>query len=360
VQTYNLREWSDLHEYFLKLLQIHELIVLLHDGAEGALHIADVGNFEVDSFEHDLASLRDAAQLADVAISFEDGNSKFKHTALSAYNLEKRTLVDCQEYVSVKTRSFNSMNALLSSFLDAWTSLRSNFLQTFLSMLGIIIGVGALVAMLSLIDGLEQLARDQIAGKTALENMSISVNTSRKIDGIRVDRDTVAVFSQTLLEELSAELPYEASAQLSVGGSAIGYARDTQELGITYRAVTFPVVDKAFELVGGRWPDSNATKASPSTVVEALVNHELALKLVAPDTNAVAALGSTFQLLGGTLKVVGVAEKSDKIGVNGTLFGYNQLAAFPEAEPGAGQIQLAFASVEDLSLIHISEPTRPY
>jgi len=215
-------------------------------------------------------------------------------------------------------------------------------------MLGIIIGVGALVAMLSLIDGLEQLARDQIAGKTALENMSISANTTRKIDGIRVDRDTVATFSQALLEELSTELPYEASAQFSVGGSAIGYARDTQELGITYRAVTFPVIDKAFELAAGRWPDSSAAAASPTTVVEALVNHQLALKLVSPDTIATAALGSTIELLGGTLKVVGVAEKSDKIGVNGALFGYNQLAAFPEAEPGAGQIQLAFVSVEDV------------
>jgi len=178
--------------------------------------------------------------------------------------------------------------------------------------------------------------------------MAITVNTTRKIDGIRVDRDTVAVFSQTLLNELSDELPYEAKSQLSVGGSAIGHARDTLELGITYRAVTFPIVDNAFELAGGRWPDSSASTAGASTVVEVLVNHQLALKLVAPDTNAVAALGSTIQFLGGTLKVVGVAEKSDKIGVNGILFGYNQLAALPEAVQGAGQIQLAFASVEDV------------
>ncbi|MFK8057352.1 MAG: ABC transporter permease [Saprospiraceae bacterium] len=240
------------------------------------------------------------------------------------------------------------MNALLSSFSDAWTSLRSNFLQTFLSMLGIIIGVGALVAMLSLIDGLEQLARDQISGKTSLENMSISANTHKRIDDIRVKKDTVAVFTQALMESLLTELPQEATGQLSVGGSALGSSRDTQQLGITYRAVTFPVIDKEFELAGGRWPDSAAATATSTTVVEALVNYKLALKLVAPDTVATAAIGSTFQLLGGTLKVVGVAEKSDKIGVNGTLFGYNQLPALPEATPGGGQLQLSFASVEDV------------
>lgn len=215
-------------------------------------------------------------------------------------------------------------------------------------MLGIIIGVGALVAMLSLIDGLEQLARDQISGKTSLENMSISANTHKRIDDIRVKKDTVAVFTQALMESLLTELPQEATGQLSVGGSALGSSRDTQQLGITYRAVTFPVIDKEFELAGGRWPDSAAATATSTTVVEALVNYKLALKLVAPDTVATAAIGSTFQLLGGTLKVVGVAEKSDKIGVNGTLFGYNQLPALPEATPGGGQLQLSFASVEDV------------
>ncbi len=240
------------------------------------------------------------------------------------------------------------MNALLSSFSDAWTSLRSNFLQTFLSMLGIIIGVGALVAMLSLIDGLEQLARDQIAGKTSMENMSISVSTHRRVDDIRVKRDSVAVFSKDLMDDLLTELPQEATAQLSVGGSALGATRDTQQLGITYRAVTFPVIDKTFDLVAGRWPDSAAQQANSTTVVEALVNHKLALKLISPDTNAAAALGSTFQLLGGTLRVVGVAEKSDKIDVNGTLFGYNQLPALPDAKLGSGQMVLSFASVEDV------------
>ncbi len=240
------------------------------------------------------------------------------------------------------------MNALFSSFSDAWTSLRSNFLQTFLSMLGIIIGVGALVAMLSLIDGLEQLARDQIAGKTALENMSISANTQKRIDNIRVDRDTIAIFTPALMEDLLADLPYEATAQLSVGGSTLGSSKDTQKLGITYRAVTFPVIDKAFELAGGRWPEPILATTTSSRPVEVLVNHQLALKLVAPDTNAVAAIGSTFQLLGGSAKVVGVAEKSDRIDVNGTLFNYSQLATFPEAKPGPGQLQLSFASVEDV------------
>lgn len=239
------------------------------------------------------------------------------------------------------------MGTLLTSFADAFRSLRSNFLQTFLSMLGVIIGVGALVAMLSMIDGLEQMARDTISDKTPLENMSISANTHRSLDGIRIARDTVASFDAALLSDLLAEIPFETKAQLSNGSTAIGKAGDSLELGITYRAISFPVLDKDFDLEAGRWPNEvvSEVKSSP---VEGLINYQLALKLVAPDTAVRAALGKKIAMLGGEIEVVGVAEKSDKIDVLGLIFSHAQLGNFPQAKQTGGEIMLEFASVEDV------------
>ena len=240
------------------------------------------------------------------------------------------------------------MNALRSSFAEALANLRSNFLQTFLSMLGIIIGVGALVAMLSLIDGLEEVAREQLSSKTALENMAISANTRREIDGVWVDRDTAAQFDEKFMLELLDQLDQPAKAQLSVGGTALATARDTQTIGLTYRATTFPVIDRDFELVAGRWPAAVGAGDSETKPVEALINYQLALKLISPDTTAANAVGRHFTLEGGTLEVVGVAEKSDDIDRNGALFQYDQLNKLPKAKHGGGQILLAFHSVEDV------------
>lgn len=54
---------------------------------------------------------------------------------------------------------------MLSAFAYTLRNLRTNFFQTLLSVLGVIIGVGALVAMLSMIDGLEAYARETISEK---------------------------------------------------------------------------------------------------------------------------------------------------------------------------------------------------
>lgn len=72
-------------------------------------------------------------------------------------------------------------------------TLRSNPLHTLLSMLGLIIGVGALVAILSLGDSLEQYGRDQISTTTTLEAIVVTSKTVDRVDGVSLKRDTVSV-----------------------------------------------------------------------------------------------------------------------------------------------------------------------
>ena len=76
------------------------------------------------------------------------------------------------------------MNPILAiSMSVGFETLRANPLRTILSTLGIVIGVGALVSVLSVGDGMERLARDQIGRTTDLQRVSITPRLFRLIDG---------------------------------------------------------------------------------------------------------------------------------------------------------------------------------
>jgi putative ABC transport system permease protein len=71
---------------------------------------------------------------------------------------------------------------IVTSFLLAFENIRSHFFHTLLSILGIVIGVAALVAILSLIDGMEQFAKDQISNTTSLKSIIIRSDTYNRIN----------------------------------------------------------------------------------------------------------------------------------------------------------------------------------
>jgi len=86
------------------------------------------------------------------------------------------------------------LRKITQSFLLAFQNIHSNFFHTFLSVLGIVIGVGALVSILSLIDGMEQYAKDQIASTTSLNMISVSTNSFTRKDGISIRKDSTTFF----------------------------------------------------------------------------------------------------------------------------------------------------------------------
>src|SRR5262245_51637687 len=95
---------------------------------------------------------------------------------------------------------------ILQSFALALENVRTNLFHTFLSVLGIVIGVAALVAILSFIDGLELYARDQITRTTTLKAVVISGNPYKVVNEVRIRKDTVCYLDYARFVQLRQAL----------------------------------------------------------------------------------------------------------------------------------------------------------
>jgi putative ABC transport system permease protein len=93
------------------------------------------------------------------------------------------------------------------SFLLALHNIRSHFFHTLLSVLGIVIGVAALVSVLSLIDGMEQYAHDQISQTTSLKVIAIQSNPNKTINNVRIRKDSFKTLSYADLEKIQLDYP---------------------------------------------------------------------------------------------------------------------------------------------------------
>ncbi|MEK6781408.1 MAG: ABC transporter permease [Bacteroidota bacterium] len=82
------------------------------------------------------------------------------------------------------------IKVILGSFLLSLQNIRSRFFHTILSVLGIVIGVAALVSILSLIDGMEKFAKDQITQTTSLQAIIIRTEPYKTINNVRIERDS--------------------------------------------------------------------------------------------------------------------------------------------------------------------------
>lgn len=98
------------------------------------------------------------------------------------------------------------LRKILHSFALAFANIRSNLFHTLLSVLGIVIGVAALVSILSLIDGMEKFARDQISSTTSLNGILIQSEVYKTVNDIRLRKDSVDVFNYSDYTQLVGKL----------------------------------------------------------------------------------------------------------------------------------------------------------
>src|SRR5690349_19093109 len=110
------------------------------------------------------------------------------------------------------------LKKISSSFLLAFHNIRSHFFHTMLSVLGIVIGVAALVAILSLIDGMERVAKEQITSTTSLNSIQIQTLSSRQVNGVSIKKDSVDLLTYNDFQNLKSSLktPYARSFAWSI------------------------------------------------------------------------------------------------------------------------------------------------
>ena len=116
------------------------------------------------------------------------------------------------------------MNTLLSSFRVSVETLSGNPLRTFLSTLGIVIGVASLVAVLSLGDGMQEFMRGQIGETTDLQVMSVSPRTSRTVDGMTFPSLDTVRLAPADADALRAAIATPTDVGITDAGVALGMA----------------------------------------------------------------------------------------------------------------------------------------
>ncbi len=197
------------------------------------------------------------------------------------------------------------LKKLRFSFAQALDSIRSNFFHTFLSILGIVIGVAALVAILSLIDGMEKYATEEISRTTDLKNIMIRTETYKKVNNVRIKKDHFAYLNYDALNEMQATLNNKATAfLLTREASELGMEGKTEALGAMVSGIA-PTLPESEELSTGRefLPEDFSQKANV-----AIIDYGLA-KQINGEKNHEQLLNKTIHYNNKNFTIIGVLKE---------------------------------------------------
>jgi len=182
-----------------------------------------------------------------------------------------------------------------SIFFEVIRSMRANKLRTALTMIGIIIGIGAVVAIMSTADSVTATVSSEVE-KTGLNKISLS----RQYTGItpsNLDDSTIH-----FLESLSIADVKGYEGNVSVNTQARDYVTGDVS-GIYVNGVTEKTIaDRNLEILAGRGMITTEENASRSRVV--IVNSNLVKKFFYGDPEA--AIGEMVKIGGASFKIIGV------------------------------------------------------
>lgn len=192
----------------------------------------------------------------------------------------------------------------IQSFGLAIQNIRANLFHTFLSVLGIVIGVAALVATFSLIDGLEKFARGQLSSKTSVNAVVVQTQTEKAVSNIIVRKDTFEVIDYERYARLRASLHQVKRANLDTD-----FNRELKMVG------TDSAIGAVIHCIAeSPWSDTILTHGQliPATAFSgrepvAVINDRLA-KLIAGEGDVDRVLGQSFTALGHTIRIAGVTK----------------------------------------------------
>lgn len=182
---------------------------------------------------------------------------------------------------------------------NGFKALGTNPLRTALSTLGVVIGVGSLVAILALGDGLERFSRQQLEQTTDLHTIQVVPRTTQFVDGLSVRRDEVRSVTGEDADGLRAVL----GTGFAVARSATRAARATAPDSVRPTGIYVMAMDPPDPRM---LPENLREGLLPDTVSpDGVALSAAAERVFFPGGNAI---GSTLRLDTLTFRVTGVFE----------------------------------------------------
>jgi len=194
---------------------------------------------------------------------------------------------------------------LTTAFTVGFETLRANPLRTILSTLGVIIGVSALVAVLSVGDGVERSVRTQIEQTTDLQAITVSPRFAEEVDGQYFPVANPAQFTVDDVREIRA-LPGVMAVGLRKNAYGEVRSRDSTRRKMASIRAEIALRDSTVPdsiAVGRALTPDEVASAVPAVVI----SMDLA-KSFAPDSNASRMLGDSVRIAGSMAQVVGVLQ----------------------------------------------------
>ncbi|MBX2900121.1 MAG: ABC transporter permease [Cyclobacteriaceae bacterium] len=230
---------------------------------------------------------------------------------------------------------------IINAFGLAFGNIRANLFHTVLSVLGIIIGVGALVSILSLIDGMEELARNQISQTTSLNGIMVQPEAYRNVNGVRIKKDSVPVISYPIFNEVNAALTRPVVAHLrSATAGEVTFAEKV--IGANLLAVTSTLEPGVEVGIGNAFTEQDVVNQQPLVIVNAAFLKQTNLQ-------PADALGQSLKVHSRWLKISGiVAGEAVKVP---TLYFPITLLTEPELQAAPPDVIYQASITEDVPLI---------
>jgi len=251
-----------------------------------------------------------------------------------------------------------SLAQVAPSIQVGFAALKVNPLRTALSALGVIIGVGAMVSVLSLSDGVENAVRAQLARDGRLQSIGLSPITDDLVDGQRIARTKVEELTPAHAKELTKTLKGTGSVFMVTGGPGLvsagegGSARPRAAL--VMATLANGAEREGLRIEAGRFFNDSEVDALSKVAV---VSRQLADTVFGKSTSSQSLIGRSIKVQDSLFRIVGIwkAEPTPNSARPTVLKAYVPFSvstfAVSRATQGGGFLVRA-RSIEELPAVH--------